>query len=58
MWTFLGLTLVAGVLWYWLRRIWRSLQAMGAVHEATVNRAAKLRGDDPVTNDIDARRIF
>jgi len=58
MWTFAGLVFIGAVLWYWLRRIFRSLQTLSAIHEATVNRAAKLRGDTPVSDDIDMTRIY
>lgn len=58
MWTFLGLVVVAGVLWYWLRRIARSLIATGAVIEASLNRAAVQRGETPISDQIDTRSIF
>lgn len=55
---FAGLLFVGAVLWYWLRKIFRSLQGTGAVIEATVNRAATIRGDAPVSDDIDTRFIY
>jgi hypothetical protein len=53
-----GCCIIAAVLWYWLRLIARGIAATGAVLEATVNRAAKIRGDNPVSDDIDMRRVF
>jgi GDP-D-mannose dehydratase len=58
MWTFAGLLVVAYVLAYWLRKIYRSLQGMGAVHEAALNRAATNRGEAKISDDIDTRAIF
>lgn len=58
MWIFAGLLVVAGVLWYWLRLIFRSLAATGAVIEAGLNRASTNRGDRPISDDVDVRRIF
>lgn len=58
MWIFAGFVVLAAVAWYWLRKIARALLAMGAVHEATVNRAASLRGDPPVTTEASAKHIF
>lgn len=57
-WTFFGLLCVAAVLWYWLRRIFRSLQGMGAVHEAALNRAATNRGESKISDDVDTTRIY
>ena len=52
MWTFLGLVLVAGVLWYWLRRIKYALIGILAVLEASVNRVAHRTGEPPIRADI------
>ena len=56
--TFLGCCTIALVLWFWLRRIARGIIAFGAVVEATVNRAAKIRGDKPVSDDIDVHTLY
>lgn len=56
--TFAGLLVVAGVLWYWLRRIWRTLSVLSAVVEAGLNRAATNRGEPWISDDIDHTRIF
>ena len=56
--TFLGLVLIACVLGYWLRRIYRSLQGTSAVIEAGLNRAARNRGERQISDDIDFTRIY
>ena len=58
MWTFAGLLVVAIVLAYWLRKIYRSLQGMGAVHEAALNRAAQNRGENRISDDVDTTKIY
>lgn len=58
MWTFAGLIFVGVVLWYWLRRIFRSMAATGAVIEAGLNRGAMNRGDRPISEDVDTTRLF
>lgn len=55
---FLGCCVIAAVLWYWLRRIARTLLATGAVQEAAYNRAARNKGDTPISDDIDTRTLF
>lgn len=53
-----GCCILAGVLWYWLRRIFRTLAGTGAVLEAGLNRAAVNRGDRPISEDVDVRTII
>jgi hypothetical protein len=48
---------IAAALSYWLRKIFRSLQGLGAVHEAALNRAARNRGEAPISSDIDVDSI-
>lgn len=55
---FLGCCVIAGVLWYWLRKLVRVMAATGAVHEAALNRAATNRGDRPISDDVKASDIF
>lgn len=55
---FLGCCVIALVVGYWLRLVVRALIATGAVHEAALNRAAKNRGDKPISDDIDTSRLF
>lgn len=55
---FLGLLVVAGVLGYWLRRIYRALVGTLAVQEAALNRAARNRGEAQISDDIDKSRLF
>lgn len=54
----LGCCVVAAVLWYWLRRIFRTLAGTGAVLEAGLNRAAVNRGDRPISEDVDVTTII
>lgn len=56
--TFVGLLVIACVLGYWLRKIFRSLQTLLAVIEAALNRAARNRGESKVSDDIDFTRIY
>lgn len=55
---FLGCCVIATVVGYWLRKIFRSLQGMGAIHEAALNRAATNRGDRPISEDVDTKSIY
>lgn len=52
MWTFAGLLVVAGVLWYWLRRIKYALIGIVVLLEASINRVAKRTGEGPIMQDI------
>lgn len=53
MWTFLGLVLVAGVLHYWLRRIFKALLGILSIVEASINRVARRTGEPPIMADVD-----
>lgn len=55
---FLGSCVIAAVLWYWLRRLFRSHQVLTAMIEAGLNRASTNRGDRPISDDVDTKRIF
>lgn len=55
MWFFAGCLFVGAVLWYWLRRVARILDAVGVVFEATINRTLSKRGEPPIVSDEDAR---
>lgn len=54
MWTFWGLALIAGVLWFWLRRIRLALLGILAVTEASINRVARRTGEPPIMADVDS----
>jgi len=55
---FLGCCVIAAVLWYWLRLAVRALTATCAVQEAALNRAARSRGEAPISDDIDPRTFL
>lgn len=58
MWTFLGLLVVAAVLYFGLRRLVLVVGAIGTVFERTVNRAAMRNGGDPITTPDDEARFL
>lgn len=55
---FLGCCVIAVAVGYWLRKVYRSLQGMGAVIEAGLNRAASNRGEPKISDDVDTRSIY
>lgn len=57
MWTFVGLLVVAVVLWIALRRIWKALIGILAITEASINRVAKRTGEAPIMADVDPQTL-
>lgn len=54
--TFLGLLVIAAVLYFGLRRLILVVGAIGTVFERTVNRAAMRGGNEPITTPEDEER--
>lgn len=57
-WTALAIVFATVVIGYWLRRIARVLAVTGAVQSAAADRAAKMRGEPPVTEDINVDSVI
>lgn len=55
---FLGACVIAVVVGYWLRKIARALAVTGAVQSAAADRAARSRGEPPVTEDINVDSVM
>lgn len=57
MWTFLGLCVIAYVVWAELRRISRILGGLCLIFERLGNRAAERQGDPPVLTPEDVKEF-